>query len=171
MTEQPQPPRPAQPAQPFNIDLNTILPTIANLYRQFSWAIPMIENMAGFKIPPEILMSLNALAEGKPLSPEQMQQMKTTIETMQPTVGEPVLTRKLAEDAYVLHQEGMGTREIAEQFTKDGSPCSHATVARWVNAIDAEKRFGKIARLIRIGKIAGFIGILALAFWLGSKLF
>jgi hypothetical protein len=161
-----------QQPTPFNVDLSKILPTIANLYKQFSWAIPMIETMTGFKVPPQIIASLNALAEGKPLTPQDMETLKTSIETMQPAVGEPVMTKELAESAWFLHtKEHMGTREIAEQFTKDGSPCSHTTVARWINAVDAEKRFGKIARLLRIGKLLGFIGILFLAFWIGKTFF
>jgi hypothetical protein len=170
MTEQPQ--QSNQPSQPFNIDLTKIMPTIANLYKQFSWAIPIIEKMTGYKIPAEIITALNTLSEGKPLTPEQMQAMRTSIETMQPQVGEPVMTRQLAETAYFLHtKEGKGTREIAEMFTKDGNPCSHATVARWINIIEQEKRFGKIARAIQIAKIAGFIGIIALAFWIGKTFF
>jgi hypothetical protein len=128
----------------------------------------MIEKMGNFKIPPEIIAGLDSLASGKPLTAEQMQAMKTTIETMQPAVGEPVMTRQLAEEAYLMHKDGMGTREIAEQFNKEGNPCSHATVARWINAIDAEKRFGKIARLIQIGKIAGFIAIIIVAMLIGK---
>jgi len=154
MTEQPKP----TPA-PFNIDLNKILPTIAQAYKQFGWALPMLEKWGGFKIPPEIIASLNALSEGRTLSPQEMQQMKETIETMQPAVGEPVLTRYLAEDAWELHQQinpktgkRWGTRDIAELFTSEGNPCSHATIARWIEMIAEQKKFGKIARLISIGK-------------------
>lgn len=160
MTEQPS--QPAQ-AQPFNIDLSKILPQIATFYTQFSWVAPML----GFKVPPEVDTALRSIATGKPPSPEEMQLIKNQVETMTPGVGEPVLTRQLAEDAWLMHKDGMGTREIAEQFTKDGSPCSHATIARWINLIDTEKRFGKIARLIKIGKIAGFIGIIIVAMLIG----
>jgi len=160
---------PQQPQQnPFMIDVRTILPTIAKMYSQFHWIIPML----GFNVPPEIHQTLISIAEGKPLSPEQVQQLKTQAEAMKPMVGEPVMTRQLAETAWYLHyKEGMGTREIAEQFTKDGNPCSHATVARWINAIDMEKRYGRIARLIQIGKILGFAGLMFLAFWIGKTFF
>lgn len=171
-TNMTEPPASAPAPAPFNIDLNKILPTIAQLYKQFGWAMPIIEKYVGFKIPPEVKASLEMLAEGKSLSPDQMQQLQTGIETMQPQVGEPVLTKQLAEAAWLLHtKEGMGTREIAEQFTKDGSPCSHTTIARWVNMVDAEKHFGKIARAIQIGKFLGLAGIIALAFAIGHFLF
>ncbi len=165
-----------QPTQPqpqaISIDLAKIMPTIASLYKQFGWLIPIAEKMGGFKIPTEIIASLNMLAEGKTLTPEQIEQMKTSIENIQPAVGEPVMTKHLAEAAWFLHyKEGMGTRQIAEQFTRDGSPCSHATVARWINMIDAEKRFGRIARIIQITKILGFIGIIILSFWIGKTFF
>jgi len=155
---------------PFNLDMNKILPTIANLYKQLGWTIPIIEKLSGYKIPPEIITALDTLATGKPLSPEQMQNLKTQVETMQPGVGEPVMTRHLAEDAWLMHEDGMGTREIAEAFTKQGSPCSHSTVARWINLMDAEKRFSRIAKLIKFGKIAGFIGLMALMFVIGKFL-
>jgi len=154
----------AKPPQPFNIDLAKIMPQIGKIYMQFHWLIPL----TGFKVPPEIDIALREAAEGKPLSPEQIQQFQNQVETMSPAVGEPVLTRQLAEDAWLMHKDGMGTREIAEQFTKEGSPCSHATIARWVNLIDAEKRFGKIARLIKIGKFLGYAGIIILAVVIGK---
>ena len=169
MTQEPQPTQPAAPSMP--IDLANILPTITEYYKKFSWAIPIIEKLGGFKIPIEIKQALDALASGKTLSLEEMEKLKGEIEQMKPAVGEPVMTRSLAQTAWFLHyKEGMGTRDIAEQFTKDGSPCSHATVARWINAIDEEKRFGKIARIIGIGKILGYAGIVALAFFIGHWL-
>jgi len=168
MTEQPQ----QAPAAASMIYLNKILPTIAQLYRQFGWALPMIEKWAGFKMPPEIIASLNALAEGRQLSPQETQQMKETIETMQPAVGEPVLTRSLARTAWFLHyKEGMGTRDIAEQFTKDGSPCSHATVARWINMVDEEMRFSRIAKLMKIAKFLAYAGLLVAAVMIGKTFF
>ena len=157
-------------AAPFNIDLNKILPTVANLYKQLGWTIPIIEKMSGYKVPREIITALDTLASGKPLSPEQMQNLTNEIETMQPGIGEPVMTRQLAEDAWLMHKDGMGTREIAEEFTRKGSPCSHSTVARWINLIDADKRFSRIAKIIRIGKIAGFIGVMALMVVIGKFL-
>jgi len=164
-------PKEEKPATPFNIDINKVLPTIASLYKQLGWTIPIIEKMSGYKIPPEIITALNTLSTGGTLSPEQMLNLRTQIETMEPGVGEPVMTRHLAEDAWLMHEDGMGTREIAEEFTKKGSPCSHSTVARWINIIDAEKRFSRVAKIIRFGKIAGFIGVMALMFVIGKFLF
>jgi len=155
--------QPAQ-SQPFNIDLMKIMPQIATAYTQFGWVISLM----GFKVPPEVDAALRSIASGKPPSPEEMQLIKNQVETMSPAVGEPVLTRQLAEDAWLMHKDGMGTREIAEEFTKKGSPCSHATVARWINLIDTEKRFSKIARLIKIGKFLGFAGIIVLAIVIGK---
>jgi len=150
MSEQPKPTE----EQTFMVDVNKFLTVIAGFYKQFSWTLPLIERFGGVKIPREIITALDSLASGKPLTPEQMLEMKTSIEGMQPAVGEPVMTRSLAQTAWWLHyKEGMGTRDIAEQFTKDGSPCSHATVARWINMIDEERRFSRIAMLISIGKI------------------
>lgn len=170
MTEQQAPEQPAKP--PFNIDLNAILPTVLQYYRRFGWAIPILERLTGFKIPRELLAALDSLESGKPLTQEQMQTLQQGMEQqMKPQVGEPVMTRSLAQTAWFLHyKEGMGTREIAEQLTKDGSPCSHATVARWINVIDEEKRFSKIALFIRIAKFTGYAGIVALAFLIGHWL-
>ena len=101
-----------------------------------------------------------------------MQSFKALAEGMTPAIGEPVMTRALAETAWFLHyKEGMGTREIAEQFTKDGSPCSHATVARWINAVDAQRRFSKIATMLRIGKFLGFVAIIVVAWFIGRTFF
>lgn len=157
-------------ADAFKIDMRTILPTVAKLYQQWNWVIPLV----GFDVPPQVHKALITIAQGGELTPEQMQGFKNmaqNMEAMTPRVGEPVLTRQLAEDAYLMHKDGMGTREIAEQFTKEGNPCSHSTIARWINMIDAEKRFSKIARIIRIGKFLGFAGIIALAFLIGKMLF
>jgi hypothetical protein len=56
-------------------------------------------------------------------------------------IGIPVLTEKLALEAYDLHyNKGMSMRTIAEQFTEQGNPCSHATVARYVQIIELEKK-------------------------------
>jgi len=152
-------------ADAFKIDIRNILPTIANLYRQFHWIIPLV----GLDVPPQVHEALISIAEGKNIDAQKMMQLKAMAETM-PRIGEPVLTRQLAEDAWLMHKDGMGTREIAEEFTKRGNPCSHSTVARWINMIDAEKRFSKIARIIRIGKILGFIGIMAIAVLIGKFL-
>jgi hypothetical protein len=165
--------QPTQPAAPMAmpIDLAKVLPTVAEYYKKFSWLIPIAERIGGFKIPRELIQGLDSLASGKPFSAEDMAKLQTGIEGMKPLVGEPVMTRSLAQTAWFLHyKEGMGTRDIAEQFTKDGSPCSHATVARWINAIDEEKRFSKIAKLITVGKFLGYIGIVALAFLIGHWL-
>jgi hypothetical protein len=153
------------------VDLAKILPTITEYYKRFSWAIPILEKFGGFKIPREILQGLDSLASGKPLSAEDMAKLQDGIEQMKPSVGDPVMTRSLAQTAWFLHyKEGMGTRDIAEQFTKDGSPCSHATVARWINALDEEKRYSKIALFLRIGKLLGYVGIVALALLIGHWL-
>lgn len=151
----------------FEIDVTKILPTIAGIYKQFNWVIPLV----GFDVPPQVHQALITIAEGGNLSPDQLQQFKTMAETMERNVGEPVMTRHLAEDAWLMHQDGMGTREIAEELTKSGSPCSHSTVARWINIVDAEKRFSRIARIIKIGKILGFAGLIALAFIIGKIFF
>jgi len=165
MTEQPQ-----QAPAPFNIDLLKIMPTIAKYYTQFSWVMPLV----GFKVPPQVDQALRRIALGEQPTQEQLEAIKGEVETLAPAVGEPVLTRELAEDAWELaHQinpktgRRWGTRDIAELFTQEGNPCSHATVARWIEVIDTGKRFSRVARLMQIGKIAGFVGIIVAAVLIG----
>ena len=98
MTETPQPPK------PFNIDLAKVMPQIATLYTQWGWLI----RLTGFKIPPEVDTALRSIASGKPPSPEEMELLKSQVETMQPAIGEPVLTEHLAFDAWEMHyKQGM----------------------------------------------------------------
>ena len=154
---------------PFNIDIRNIGPMIGNLYNQYGWILKII----GLKLPREAEMGLTILGKGANMTKEEAEQLQAQFQGKgpEPGVGEPVMTMQLAEEAYMLHKQGMGTREIADQFTKEGSPCSHATVARWINMVDQEKRFGRIALLIRFGKIAGFIGIIAAAVLIGHWFF
>jgi len=156
-----QPPQPSQPQPQGSItlnfqDLQKLLPTIAQYYVAFSWLLPIL----GLDIPPEADALLRSIASGKPLTPETIEQLKESTEALKPMVGEPVMTKQLAETAWYLHtKEGMGTREIAEQLTKDGSPVSHATVARWINWIDAEKRTSKVILAVRLIKYGAFIAV------------
>jgi hypothetical protein len=156
---------------PFNIDIRNIGPMIGNLYNQYGWILKII----GIRLPKEAEMGLTILGKGANMTKEEAEQLQQQFSEMgpgmQPGVGEPVMTMQLAEEAYMLHKQGMGTREIADLFTKEGSPCSHATVARWINMVDQEKRFGRIALLIRFGKIAGLVSAFVLAVLIGHWVF
>lgn len=167
----PQPEQKKEEGSPFNIDIRKVGPMIGKYYLQFGGMLKVV----GIKVPQELDIILKTLAQGGDMTPEQAKQVQDQIASMtpgmEPGVGEPVMTMQLAEEAYMLHKQGMGTREIADLFTKEGSPCSHATVARWINMVDQEKRFGRIALLIRFGKIAGFIGVIAAAVLIGHWLF
>jgi len=149
-----------KPVSPDIIKLVTDnLQNIAKLYTQWGWLI----KMAGLKVPPDVDMAIRSIAEGKPITPEQVEQLKALGE--KPMIGEPVLTRRLAEEAWSLHYgQGMATRDIAELFTKDGNPCSHSTVARWINMIDMEKQMSKALKLRAIAKyiIIGIAWIISL---------
>ena len=164
MTEEP---KPAQP-QPFNIDLAKIMPQIATAYTQFGWII----NLMGFKVPPEVDTALRSIASGKPPSPEELQLLKNQVETMQPAIGEPVLTEHLAFDAWEMHyKEGKSFRQIAETLTKEGYPCSHATVARYVEMIDQSRKMSKVLKLVKVAKALTYIVPPLIAFWIGIRFF
>lgn len=151
----------------FNLD------QITNLVKMLMPYYPLIKwgaRLGGVQIPPEIDEFLDAIQSGKP---PDMEKLRMLTETQTTKVGDPVMTRQLAQEAYMLHtRQGLGTREIAEYFTtKLNSPCSHATVARWINIIDVERHASKIGKLYQLVKYAGFAGILALSAFLGSLFF
>jgi len=142
----------------FKIDLDKILPTVGNIYNRLGWLLPIAERLGGFKVPKEIKEGLEWIGQGKPLTDEQKRRLAEGLTSLEEGklsevgVGEPVMTYKMAEDAYLMHMEGHSTRDIAEEFKKLGVLVSHATVARWVNAVADQKHFSRIARLINIGK-------------------
>lgn len=162
-------PTPAPAPTQITIDFNMIqtwLPRIAQYYTMFKWILPLI----GLDVPPEADAILTTIASQGNVTPETIEKLKQTIQT-KPAIGEPVLTRQLAETAYILHKEGMSLRDIAEEFTKQGNPCSHATIAKWVNMIDAEKRASKMRLLIMTVKYASIAVAIALAFFIGYVFF
>jgi len=164
MTEPQQQPQP-QPQFPKIAGLDII--QIAKLYAQWNWALKMI----GVKIPPEAHNALMMLAQGGQPTPETMQNLQTMIqqsEVPEPEIGEPVMTWKLAKDAWLMHQEGMGLREIAESLTRQGNPVSHATVARWINDYEESLQLYRKAKIRTILKILGFIGAIAIALFIGK---
>lgn len=163
---------PEQPsAQPsITIDFNQIqtwLPKIAQYYTSFKWLFPII----GLEIPPEADAILTAIAQNGKVTPETFQNLKETLERTKPAIGEPVLTRQLAETAYRMHKEGMSLRDIAEEFTRQGNPCSHATIARWINMIEAEKKASKIMLIISIAKYTIIAIAITIAFLIGVYFF
>ncbi|MBA7569634.1 hypothetical protein ES708_11375 [subsurface metagenome] len=126
---------------------------------------PMIKvgaKWVGIDIPPEIDEIITARQKGEDVDLTKLQNAMSKVEAR---VGEPVMTRALAEEAHFLHyREHMGTRQIADYFTNErGSPCSHATVARWINMIDMEKSVSKMAFLIRVAKYGVIAGLIALS--------
>jgi hypothetical protein len=123
-------------------------------------------------MPPQLIKSLDLLSRGKPLSPEDMESIKASVETMQPAIGEPVLTEHLAFDAWEMHyKQGQSFRQIAETLTKEGYPCSHATVARYVEMIDQSRKMSKILKLVKFAKALTYIVPPLIAFWIGTRFF
>jgi hypothetical protein len=167
MSETPQQP-PSQPT--LTLDFNQVqtwLTQIAKYYTAFKWLLPML----GLEIPPQADILLTTIANEGKVTPESFEKLKQTIGEMKPAIGEPVLTRQLAEIAYRMHKEGMSLRDIAEEFTKQGNPCSHATIARWINMIEAEKKTSRVMLIIRIVKITAISIAIVLAFLIGVFFF
>ena len=125
--------------------------------------------LMGVKIPPEIDEAITAIQKGEMPDLKKLQALESQVA---PRVGDPVLTRDLAYQAWMLHRkEGMGTREIADYFTNElNSPCSHATVARYINDTDAEMQASKIGTIVRIAKYAGIAGLCLLSAYIGHLL-
>ena len=144
------------------------MPQIATAYTQFGWVIGLM----GFKVPPEVDTALRSIASGKPPSPEELQLLKNQVETMQPAIGEPVLGHDIALDAWEMHYKNdKSYREIAEVLTKEGYPCSHATVQRYCTMIDMERSASKVLKLIKVAKAVTYIVPPLITFWIGVKLF
>lgn len=167
----------------FGLDMRKI----AQEYTKWKWLISLAGRFGGFKVPKEVDFALETLAHGGQLTPEQEQDLQGYAqqaagqygaspygqppqnypqeppEMPQPAIGEPVLTRDLAFLAWQMKRDGMSLREIAEDFTRHGNPCSYATVAKYVNAVDEEIRTSKALKIRKIGKYAFFAGL-----WLAS---
>jgi hypothetical protein len=156
----------------WKIDVMKIMPTIAKLYSQFHWII----GLTGYNVPPEVHKALITLAKGENMTPEEMQTLQKEVEgmtqTIQPQIGEPVLTEDLAKDAWEMHyKEGKSFRQIAEILTKEGYPCSHATIARYVEMVNMAMKANKMIKLFRIARIASYIVPPIVAFWIGITFF
>ena len=145
---------------------------VQGLVSKFMPYYPIVKwgtRLMGVKIPPEIDEAITAIQKGEMPNLEKLRALESQVA---PRVGDPVLTRDLAYQAWMLHRkEGMGTREIADYFTNElNSPCSHATVARYVNMVDAEMQASKMGKIIRIAKYAGIVGICLLSAYIGHLL-
>lgn len=165
-------PQTQQPQQGLTIGIDPKqIQQLANLYMQWKWLAPIV----GFKIPPELDIIFTNIASGGNPTQEQIQQIQQQLlqaQAPQPQVGEPVLTRHIAKIAWDMHyNDGMSFREIAENLTKDGYPCSHATVCRYIEDIDAQMRFSRISKLMKIGKYSVMVAIWLLSLWLVKTLF
>jgi len=116
-------------------------------------------------IPPEFDEIIAARQAGRDVD---LTKLQAALSTVKAKIGEPVMTRALAEEAYFLHyKEGMGTRQIADYFTNErGSPCSHATVARWINMIEMDKSASKIESIIRLAKYGAIAGLMIISAFL-----
>jgi hypothetical protein len=155
--------QPQQPQQPpaLNFGINPQqLADIAKKYVAYRPVLGWVSPMFGFKIPKELDEMMSMIASGGQPTQDQLNQVQGMINSpgsapAQIGVGEPVMTFKMAKDAYLMHQDGMGTREIAETFTAQGSPVSHATVARWINDYDEMMQSNKTLKLMRFAKLAG----------------
>jgi len=156
------------------LDVSSFLPKIAKYYATYK---PFLHLLGLTKeIPPQVDLILTQIAQGQEPSPEQLKKLVEG-EFLQPQVGEPVGTRQLIIRAYHLHYDGydpltnkdygmpLATRTIAEIFTQEGNPCSHATVARWINSYDYELRTSKLEFIKNIAKY-----IIITIFWISSLL-
>lgn len=161
------PQKPPEPSIGLNIPIAQIK-QLANMYMQWKWIAPIV----GVKIPTELDQILTHVAKGGEATPEEIAKLQETMQGLgsgapQPNVGEPVLTRHIARSAWDMHyNEGLSFREIADILTKDGYPCSHATVCRYIEEVDNEMRFSRIARLVKIGKIAGIVAFFVAWTWI-----
>jgi hypothetical protein len=125
-------------------------------YSKYHGLVKWGARMAGYKIPreidelmdelnkeganPETLQRLERVAGGRAeYGPQQEEWQPPGQEIVQPRIGERVLTRDLAYRAWLMNKkQGISLREIALHFTNEGYPCSHATVAEYVNQVDEE---------------------------------
>lgn len=144
--------------------------TLATLYNKNKTMIKLAARTMGFKIPPqadailaalgggdtEELQKLDLLGHGQQQQPQQtcVNDAGETQELPPPEVGQSVVTRRMAAKMCDLHEQGWGTRKIAEYFTAKGSPISHATVATTINEYEAdederqESRHGSVLRML-----------------------
>lgn len=143
---------------------------LINAFMPFYPFVKFGARLIGVKIPPEIDQAIDDIKKG--IMPDLTKLEDLAKESVAPRIGEPVLTRDLAYQAWVLHRkEGMGTREIADYFTnKLKSPCSHATVARYINDVDLEMRASKIGTIVRLVKYAGIVGLCLFCTYIGHLL-
>jgi hypothetical protein len=134
---------------------------IADAY--VSWK-PLLSPLLKFgkvKIPAEVDEALRAIAGDKTLDTEEPE----ANDPNQMRVGEPVMTYQMAEEAYRMHLSGMGTRDIAEWFTKNGSPVSFQTVARWINDYAETSHAERNQRLTSIAKYVVLAGLWIVSMW------
>lgn len=156
-----------------------IVKQIANGYKQYGWAL----KLARVKLPKEIDYALRAIADGdmtgaaklQRMSGQQPQQMAQQPQMTQDPeqqeeepleVGKTVVTRKMAQKMWEMHERGMGLRPIADYFKARGSPLSYQTVANSINDFEADEdergnnRMGSVLRAL--GLIGGMAGVTVL---------
>jgi hypothetical protein len=157
-----------QPETKITIDKKTI-DGILNMIVSYYPLIKIGTKWAGIDIPPEIDEIIIARQQGREVD---LNKLEHALSTVKPKIGEPVMTRALAGEAWYLHyKEGMGTREIADYFTNERKcPCSHATVARWINTVDMERSASKVEAIVKVFKYGIIAGLIALSAYL-SHLF
>jgi hypothetical protein len=144
----------------------------ADLYSNYKPFIRMFTKMSGIKIPRELDDALTALSTGKATEEELKEMAQAASKQMEeggemeppevppPEIGKSHMTHHLARLAYELHvNEGVGVREIAEQFTAEGNPVSYVTVARWIKAAEEELAANHAERIIRILRYSAFAGV------------
>lgn len=150
---QPPPPPPPNDTQGINIPFAQ-LTNIARTYCQWRPIIGMAARFARQKIPKELDEVMAAVASGDHQAIQNLQAMASgqgqigELETPEPKIGERVLSRDLAYLAWrLVRQQGLSLREAADTLTRDyGAPCSHATVANYVDDIDMQMEEEKQAR-------------------------
>ena len=134
---------------------------IADAY--VSWK-PLLSPLLKFgkvKIPAEVDEALRAIAGDKTLDAQE----EESIDPDKMRVGEPVMTYQMAEEAYRMHLSGMGTRDIAAWFTKNGSPVSFQTVARWINDYAETSHAERNQRLTSMAKYVVLAGLWVFSMW------
>lgn len=152
--------------------LNVNLQQLQQWARMYAGARGMIKTVGGligFKIPAEIDNMLVNIANGGSVDQQQIQgalngqQVLAPGELPTPQIGERVGTHYMAAIAYQMQREGISLREIAEDFTRQGNPISHATVASMIYEYEEEMQLDKKQFIRKIEKwlVVGGLGILS----------
>lgn len=76
---------------------------------------------------------------GTPKPKGQVTQNDDEVQLPKPKIGETVVTPRMAEKVYQLHNRGWSSRRIAQYFTELGNPVSYRTISRVINRYELGK--------------------------------